>query len=513
MPLSLDIQPFSSTLDMFGNADSSSAFSLSGHVSVSITSPASVFNRQRATTRVLLQSLSITFEGQSESLTPETGYSPIRLCSIKRELLHGEPVDLSNEGHEDSDKPCSWNVVFDVPVPGWLPTTSVYGDCAAAAAGTRYALYATATFAYLEDGSSSSSFSFASLCAPFRSRVRTVDAYRCPITIRRFVEPAAGSSSSAFPMSLYIVDAQRDPDAEGSSQSSIPPEILKKIHVIASIPDAVAMNETSIPLVLRLRGKDLDVSERERLRVTEFSVDLEQVEVYRNTSCQDQIHRYPIPSQKHQPPNVALRNPHPIHTLYDTDLIMSPQPFKSTTNRAFSLLPPRESGRYIISGDGRVFADGNASAPDENWYILETKVPVAKEAYLGDWAGEQRRRITESSPLFSVRHFMHVAIRCAYNHPESEETVYERLHFSLPLKHVFTPEIAAPSLEGATSEHRPSVDLQKSSPYAHCLPAYSQLFYSNGERKIDYSTPLPVYEPPSPSSSSSDHSEDQHKTL
>lgn len=38
------------------------------------------------------------------------------------------------------------------------------------------------------------------------------------------------------------------------------------------------------------------------------------------------------------------------------------------------------------------------------------------------------------------------------------------------------------------------IDLpNRSSPYAQNLPAYSQLFYSNGDRKIDYSIPLPLY--------------------
>ncbi|KAF9227804.1 hypothetical protein BS17DRAFT_774347 [Gyrodon lividus] len=512
MPLSLNIRPFSSFLDMHGDADSSFAFSLAGHISISLMSPTSVFNRQREITRVLLQSLNITFEGQSETLTPRTGYAPVRLCSITRELLRGEPVDLSNEGHEDSDKPCSWNVVFDIPVPGWLPTTSVYGDVSFAAAGTRYALYATATFTYLDD-SNSSSFSFTNLCAPFRSRVRTADACRCPITLRRLVEPPTGSSSGTFPMSLYTVDAQWEPENEGSSQSSIPPDVLNKIHVVASIPNAVAMNETSLPFVLRLRGKNLDNSERERLRVTEFSVDVEQVEVYRNTSSRDHLHRYPIPSQMHQPPSVVLRNPHPVHRLCDTGILMTSEPSKASLNRAFSLLPPSESGRYIISGDGRVFTHRTSTAPDENWYILEAKVPIAQEPHLGDWAGAQQRRITESSPLFSVRHYMHVAIRYEYELPDSEETVYQRLHFSLPLKHVYVREVVTPSEDAA--ERRPPVDLQRSCPYAQTLPAYSQLFHTNGERKIDYSIPLPVYEPPPSSASSltSDRDEHQQKTL
>ncbi|KAF9246418.1 hypothetical protein BU15DRAFT_58476 [Melanogaster broomeanus] len=469
MPLSLDIQPFSNFLDMYGDVDSSSYYHLP-HV------PLSVFNRQRATTRVLLQSLTISFEGQSETITPETGYAPVRLCSITRELLRGEPVDLSNEGHEDCDKPSSWDVVFDIPVPGWLPTTSVYGDSSFDAAGTRYALYATATFTYVDDGSSSF---FTNICAPFRSRVRSVDARRFTITLRRFVESSTGSSSSAFPMSLYIVDAQREPDTEGSTQSSIPPDVLKKVHVVASIPDAVAMNETSLPLVLRLKGKDLDNSERKRLRVTEFSVDVEQMEV--NTSSRDHLHRYPIPSRRHQPPHVALRNPHPIHTLCDTGLLMISEPLKSSVNRTFSLLPPSESGRYLISGDGRVFMQGSSTTSDENWYILETKVPIAKEPHLDDWAGAQKRRITESSPLFSVRHFVHVSIRCEYDLTDSDETVHERLHFSLPLKHVYVPEVTTSSEDAA--ERQQSVDLQRSNPYAQALPAYSQLFHSNGERK------------------------------
>lgn len=259
-------------------------FSLSGHVSVSLASPPSLFARQRSTTCILLQSLTITFEGQSETLTPATGYASIRLCSITRELLPSGPLDLSNEGREDSDKPCQWNVIFDIPVPGWLPTTSVYGDASLQATGTSYALYATATFVDANHGHSS--FSFANLCGPVRSRIRTVDAPRCPIILRRFVEPHAGSSCSAFPTSLYIVDAHRAADSDGSSRRSFPGDVLEKIQVIASIPTATATNETSVPFVLRVRGKDLNDSDRTRLRISEFSVNVEQVEVYRFGSIQ-----------------------------------------------------------------------------------------------------------------------------------------------------------------------------------------------------------------------------------
>lgn len=217
-------------------------------------------------------------------LSPGTGYAPIRLCSVTRELLPSHPVDLSNEGREDSDKPCLWNVVFDIPVHGWLPTTSVYGDASLQATGTSYALYATATFVEINEGHSS--FSFATICGSVRSRIRTVDAHSCPIVLRRFVEPQPGSSSSRFPMSVYIVDARRAPDSEDSSPRSFPGDVLEKIQVVASIPGATAMDETSIPFILRVRGENLDDSERRQLRITEFSVNVEQAEVYRFVSIQ-----------------------------------------------------------------------------------------------------------------------------------------------------------------------------------------------------------------------------------
>lgn len=39
-------------------------------------------------------------------VTPKLGYSAVRLCSFSRELVTGEPVELSNEGEEDSVDSC-----------------------------------------------------------------------------------------------------------------------------------------------------------------------------------------------------------------------------------------------------------------------------------------------------------------------------------------------------------------------------------------------------------------------
>ena len=123
MALNIAVHPLTPTLDMYGESDSryrlfvmyfkltflihpisSSAYSLSGHVSISVSSPQSLFNH-RSTVRLLLESLSLTFEGQSEVYAPCIGYSSLRLCSVTRELLApSKPTELSNE---DSGETCT----------------------------------------------------------------------------------------------------------------------------------------------------------------------------------------------------------------------------------------------------------------------------------------------------------------------------------------------------------------------------------------------------------------------
>lgn len=125
MALSIAVHPLSPTLDMYGESDSryglfaldlislnlihafsSAAYSLSGHVSISVSSSHSLFNH-RSTVRLLLQSLSLTFEGQSEVYTPCTGYSSLRLCSVTREFGPSKPTELSSE---DSGETCTFPI-------------------------------------------------------------------------------------------------------------------------------------------------------------------------------------------------------------------------------------------------------------------------------------------------------------------------------------------------------------------------------------------------------------------
>lgn len=294
MSVSIDITPLSTSLEMYGEPDTSSvcfgiayrrasltfifrsAYSLAGHVSISLTSHSSMFETRRAA-HLLLQSLTITFEGQSEVVTHEIGYAPLRLCSFTRELVSSDPVELSNEGHED--KPCTWNVVFDLPVPGWLPATSIYGDWMNEDTGTRYALFATAKFVSLDDGSDKA-WSLSTLCSIFRPKTKVVHAEKCPITLRRFVNPPAvpSSSQSLFPMANYCIRVEPE---SASDAPTIPPEIVSKIQVLASVPEHLATDDTSLPFNIRLRTNGLDEDDCKRLRLSNFSVDVHQIERYR----------------------------------------------------------------------------------------------------------------------------------------------------------------------------------------------------------------------------------------
>lgn len=227
----------------------------------------------------------------------------------------------------------------------------------------------------------------------------------------------------------------------------------------------------------------------------------------RSTISRECVVRSLVPPSLQQPPSVPLRDAHPVHTLYDVGLLGTSDPSQSKSTRSFSLLDSSNSGKCVISGDGHVFVydsptDDEARSPSENWYVLEVSVPLAREPYELDWAGPRTRHISEDSPLFTVHHMMHIALQCAYKHPDGE-ILYERLHFSLPMRHVRVHAPVVSSAVDSTQTLEGVIEQKKGSPYGQSLPAYSQLFHSNGERKIDHSIPLPLYEPPPSVSSSS----------
>lgn len=151
--------------------------------------------------------------------------------------------------------------------------------------------------------------------------------------------------------------------------------------------------------------------------------------------------------------------------------------------RAFSIMHPAESGRFALAGDGYVFADdASTTTTAPTWYTISTGVPLARGA-----GREWSPRAGERGPLFGVRHELRVALTCTYDVPGAGARLTERLHFTLPLHLVHFAPTTAPASASLSAPPTP--------PYAPTptLPAYSQLFDANGDRKIDYSVPLPLY--------------------
>jgi hypothetical protein len=199
-----------------------------------------------------------------------------------------------------------------------------------------------------------------------------------------------------------------------------------------------------------------------------------------------------------QPPHAPLLNPHPLSAIYEVGLFVSPIRSESVC-RTFSLLPPEESGTYTLPGENYAFVNDvptYSNAP-QTWYTMDTSVPFAHSAggaerwgkyddaeteFQGlQWAGEKELRPSTSSPLYSALHELVVSLTCTYDlEGKGGKVAREKLSFKVPV----TFARVAPRL-GEAAESLTSA----------ALPVYSQLYDANGERRIDYSTPLPLYTP------------------
>ncbi|KAF8637414.1 hypothetical protein AX17_002909 [Amanita inopinata Kibby_2008] len=499
MSVSLDIIPSSESVNMYGAPDTSTAYSLSGHITISLKSSFSLFERH-STARLLLQSLNLTFEGQTEIATPKLGYSAIRLCSISRELVSGEPLEMNNEGDEDSAEPCVWNIVFNFTIPGWLPeTTAVNSD----EFGVKYALHATAKFTVLNDNHPGSAWRIVTLCSPFRSRVRSVCAKK-QILLRRFIAPLSNGPIIFHNLHYLIKTPQSAPQPR---KTGIPAEILEKIKVIATLPESANMEDEEISVTLRMRTEGLDDTQCRRLQVKEISSNIIQNEKYRLHASGTYLKTYPLPPNSQQPPNEPLIAPHPISVIYECGFAASSESPADVATRTTSLLPRDETGRSILTGNNYAFAEDAVPCENPNWYTVEITIPFESGKIAGsdidrDWMDAAELRPSMSTPLFSVSHEVSLSVTCSYDMPGTDaKQVTERLSFKIPidLVRVLVPPVPAhgnmiPPSMLATSSHLQIMPTLPAIPPC-ILPAYSQLYDRDGERKIDYSIPLPLYEP------------------
>lgn len=217
----------------------------------------------------------VTFEGHSELVSEEMGYSSLRLCSVSQELVPEDSIELNDDEIHDMTQTSTWSLVFNLTVPGWLPESSAFGE---RDGGTKYALHAVAMI-HASDAPSSRAW-LSSLCLPFQPQTRIVKAEPVVVPLRRHTAPSpyASTSSTPFPISHYEVSAQ---PSEIRQDSRFPKDVLSKIRVQMSIPECVSVEDDRIHFSVRLRTKGLPERECKRLRVSDFDIDVEQSEKYR----------------------------------------------------------------------------------------------------------------------------------------------------------------------------------------------------------------------------------------
>ena len=379
--------------------------------------------------------------------------------------------------------------------------------------GIRYGLHATARFVNLDEEQNTSPWSFSALCAPFRSRFRSAEASE-QINLRRFVA-APRTEILQVPTSNYLVNATPS-SSKSRDNARISPDILCKIQVLASVPEYVNVADSSLPVTLRMRTKDLAEEHCKKLQLTEVSVDILQQEkvryvryssaktsgqvlivMYRVRPSAGYLSQYPVPPKNMQPPNLPLRDPHVLGSIYDIGLMMSCG-YSEALSRTFSLLPACETGKYKMPNKNYIFSEDTNPEAVPSWYTMDTTIPFLQRSVASidpenlEWAGRPDLRPSTRSPLLSVLHEAVISLECTYD-LDNGEVARERLTFTLPLTFgKFAPRLAPISLDTLEA----SRSLQQLSPESSfTLPAYSQLYDRDGERKIDYSTPLPLYTP------------------
>jgi hypothetical protein len=141
------------------------------------------------------------------------------------------------------------------------------------------------------------------------------------------------------------------------------------------------------------------------------------------------------------------------------------------------------------------------------WLTMETHVPFTrsllrhKECDL-EWAGTPRLRETSQSPFFSVKHSLRVVVTLSYADGNENGPCTSYLAFTLPLSFVrlrgMSRACSPHPHSRVSSADAPALPttISPSQPYnVPELPAYSQLFYSNGDVRHDDSIPLPLYTP------------------
>ncbi|KAI0748701.1 hypothetical protein C8Q80DRAFT_1121058 [Daedaleopsis nitida] len=529
----LEVLPFDH-VEMYGDPDKDSAYTLSGQIAVTLVPPAGWFcDAPPADERFLLHSLVVTFEGQSELVAPQTGHASCRLIEFSQELITDGPIKLSHNWDQGSSRePARWFITFNLKIPGWLPAscTTTFGNRAREEPEVSYRLFAVAR--YREANPNPSQLSWRNLCYSSSSvpPMQVGRTFSVPVQINRYKLPPPQCllGDSEFPECPFRTAEYAGSIQEGGSR--IPFNILSKLRMRACVPEHIPLDAGSFPLLLKVRPHGLSAEERRRLHLNGFFVSAVQKERMRSSVSQQYAADWPVPPASEQPPNTPLRSRRRDTREYDCGLFLTPPP-GTAAHATHSLLPTGFSGRIELDGADAAKAsfDDPRFDDDHTWIRMRLDVPFREllldSQYLPQYADHPvpKLRPTEMGPILSILHTLEIALTCTYDMPAGAgsasasaststdpDKVVDELRLTIPLSFVRVPRSGPnrPVVESFTADCDDPLSrtgpagtvrvkprlIAPSEPYAHSLPAYNQLYHKDGVRRED-PTPLPLYTP------------------
>ncbi|CAE6500537.1 unnamed protein product [Rhizoctonia solani] len=488
MPLTLEIVPTAPWVNMYGSPDASTNYSLSGHLALTLETPAPVspvsFETYIKPEAVHLSSLELVFEGKAEMVSSQAGYDGFRICRITKQLVpEGRRIVLTTEAdpHEllgmagPSSRPSShqWEVLFDMQLPGWLPPTV---DCGHEGGGTKYTIYAVAAFA---DTEKSTSWSLSSLYNMVRTKPQPVEAE--PVTVElarhRSPPPRLFPESSSDRDALFPFIDHPGTITYLDHDGRIPVELLRSVDVIVTAPQHIGCEEHRVPLSLRIRANDLSPSNLGTLKLDDFEIEVNQTEKFSSRPMPAYVNSFPVPSPLEQPPHMPLLSPHPWQSLYALGLVVQHDYAVNWSKRT-----------HLVSGNRVRFkpALGGLELNDD-WAKMDTSVsidPTTRKSHPAR-KGDRLLQATVFIPHMRIKHELRVGFNLTFVPPEdvpNQEPIKQAAYVMIPLS--FTAVAVWPTIGMGSGSTSPTGSQSgvTSAPY---LPAYSQLFYDNGERRDD----------------------------
>ncbi|KAG8816553.1 hypothetical protein FRC17_000285 [Serendipita sp. 399] len=411
----------------------------------------------------LLTSLVLTFEGSTEHYAKGQGYTATRLCSLSHSLVvRASPVAIpSTPDHKVA-------IIFDMAIPGWLPATLNPEDHQghATKVQTRYRLHAKAIYQSEESSG-----------LWLGSKTKYRDAKAVEVNVRRHRTTSAPKRCIYAIPSRSLVPINSLPTSKG-----IPKEVKAAIQARATIPNYIDLNDHS--------GRKTDDDEDEQaalelrldlgcdlpgLTVHKFGVRYIQASTYSTTPDADFKRVFPLPTQ--QPPTVPLLTPHELDSLYMAGITFPANALRVDKDDILS--SERPSVFNMQEGEQGHALDKESSSITVPLYLDRRARGLVKPSYV--------------SPYVHVVHRLFVDLELRY-----QDGGHERVGFFVPLpvydgpNFVSSPSSTTTPEAEEVEEAAPRLSTSSSSSIeGPLLPAYVQLYHSNGEAK--YVAGLPAY--------------------